>query len=245
MKKLIFVLSICLIGYFNAFSQCIPDVSIPLTSSGIYPDSAQGFVGGTVGEAYSQLITVVVPADTVYLGFTVQIDSIGLQSYANLPPGLSLAANSASHYWHGGVKGCAVIEGTPTTEGSYKIQMNIQYIAASGLYNSTVVDTDYVIVIAPAAGINDFENSFNAVSCSPNPFSKTTDITFNSNSTNDVTFSVYNLLGRIVHQETVSTKLGANRITYTPSSDLPQGIYLYKLNNGNKVITKRIIYSGN
>ena len=245
MKKLLLVLSICLYSTFNVFSQCIPDPSIPLTASGIFPDSAQGFVAGTIGIPYSQLITVVVPADTVYLGFTVQIDSIGLQSYSNLPPGLTLAASTPSHYWHGGTKGCAIITGTPTTEGSYKLQLTIKYIAASGLYTSSVLDTDYVIVITPDQGINNIENSFNSVSSNPNPFSKSAEITFNNSSSDNIVFSVYNLVGKIIHQETIIPQTGFNRITYTPSVDITQGIYLYKLNNGKQVITKRFIYSGN
>ena len=61
----------------------------------------------------------------------------------------------------------------------------------------------------------------------------------------NIVFSVYNLVGKIIHQETIIPQTGFNRITYTPSVDITQGIYLYKLNNGKQVITKRFIYSGN
>lgn len=230
---------------YHLFAQCTPDPSIALSSSGIYPVSAAGFASGVVGQPYTQTITVVVPADTIYSLFTVPVDSIGLQSYQNLPPGLTLIGSTPSLYWHGGTKGCALISGTPTTAGNYRIRMNIQYVAAGGLYNSTVLDTDYVIVISPAAGIESIEGSLNTVTATPNPFSQSVDIEYNSNSTDEVEFSVYNLVGKIVYQEKFMPSYGKNVISYTPAPDLPKGIYLYKLNNGKKVITKRIIYTGN
>ena len=70
MKKIYLILLI-LTGYFSlntANAQtCAPDPLAVAQGPGIYPDSATNFVSGTVGVAYNQNITVVVPADTQLL----------------------------------------------------------------------------------------------------------------------------------------------------------------------------------
>ena len=48
---------------FSGYSQCTPDPQF--TQGGIYPDSATGLPPAFVGVAYDEVITVVVPQDTV------------------------------------------------------------------------------------------------------------------------------------------------------------------------------------
>ena len=93
MKKLLLGLcAIFAVGVGSAFGQCTPDPQY--TVAGVYPDTTQGLPNGVVGVPYSEVITVVVPADTtveIIPGFpqTFAIDSIVVDGLTGLPPGFT------------------------------------------------------------------------------------------------------------------------------------------------------------
>lgn len=72
----------------------------------------------------------------------------------------------------------------------------------------------------------------------PNPFNGETQITFSTNSTEDVLLTVYDLLGQKI--ATLFDEVAAANTVYSIAFDaknLPSGIYLYSLRtvNGNEV----------
>lgn len=112
------ILGAILFGSFGAIGQCVPDSSY--NTLGGNPDT---LVDGTVGLAYSDTITFYSPADTIYSGFLIPIDSVILNSVSGLPSGLSeqcmtspcvVYANSGQPLYT-----CMEIYGTPTAEVQY------------------------------------------------------------------------------------------------------------------------------
>lgn len=73
----------------------------------------------------------------------------------------------------------------------------------------------------------------------PNPFDDITNINFMNDAASDVEFTVYDLTGRLVHQETVRATNGENNFTFN-ASDYSSGLYFYNLHNGVTMLTGKM-----
>lgn len=87
-------------------------------------------------------------------------------------------------------------------------------------------------------------NSFNLGLNYPNPFNSTTTIPINANSTNEVTLSIYNILGQEIKMLFRGTLKGGTNLfkwdgTNSAGEISPSGLYIYKLNT-----TKNKHYAG-
>ncbi|PCH91114.1 MAG: hypothetical protein COB85_09515, partial [Bacteroidetes bacterium] len=123
MRKLIsyFILGFLCVASTNlkvSGQICVPDGQY--TSPGIYPDTSVGFAPAIQCVYYEQLLTMVVPTDT--LGCT--IDSIVLTGLTGLPPGLTYGCSPVSCGFPGGTSGCGLVYGTPTDTGTYALTAN-------------------------------------------------------------------------------------------------------------------------
>ena len=120
----------------NLFGQiCIPDPQY--TAPGIYPDSITGFVPAIECTYYEQVITNIVPTDTLDpgTGFTCDIDSVVLDSVSGLPPGMTYGCVPSSCGYPGGTTGCAIVYGTPTDTGTYPIVATTSAYISGGFLN--------------------------------------------------------------------------------------------------------------
>ncbi len=75
----------------------------------------------------------------------------------------------------------------------------------------------------------------------PNPFNSSTTILFSLSKSTSVSLKIYNLLGKEV--ETLISEyycMGIHKVEWN-AKDLPSGIYLYRLEAGNNVETKKLI----
>jgi len=120
MKNYNYVLLLIVFGisFFNSnlYGQaCVPDPQY--TAPGIYPDTAIGLASGSQCVPYSEVITLVVPTDTIIC----TIDSVVLTAVSGLPPGLSYQCEPPFCSMPGGTSGCLLISGTPATIGYYPI----------------------------------------------------------------------------------------------------------------------------
>ncbi len=266
----------------TAFAQTVPTCSLNPTfiasnKIGVYPDSATNFMPGTVGIPYEQNITVKVPRDTVSAGFKfcfnkfVLYTSSGITNY-NLPPGLNIGSSSTltangsvngapSLRFIGNANDCASIYGTPTTPGSYTLQLEIQpYVngpvfsacpavpninsGSSNIAGPTILKY-YIINISSPTGLQDIgKDKMSLYQNVPNPFSTLTDIKFYVEGEDNATVTVYNALGSVVSQQTIKTTVGENKITIN-GTDLANGTYIYSLKYKNSVITKRMMVINN
>ncbi len=75
---------------------------------------------------------------------------------------------------------------------------------------------------------------------SPNPFSVTTKIKFNTGAVHEIEFSVKDLIGNVVYIKKHTTKIGLNTIAFYRDK-LDSGIYIYSIKTNNEIISKRIV----
>jgi hypothetical protein len=274
MKK-IYLSFIALLAPFAIVSQTAPTCSldaafIASNKVGVFPDSATNFIAGTVGIPYVQNLTVKVPKDTVTSGFRfcfnrfVVSTGAGVTNY-NLPPGLILGSSTSSVVsgatlvFAGNANNCASIYGTPTTAGTYTLEMKVEAFAngpsftacpatpvvsgGTGLTTQTL--KYYIIKINPAlpAGLKEIgKDKFGVMQNEPNPFSGTTKVKYYVEDQDAATLTVYNTLGTVVHQERAKTAVGENTFELN-AANWASGLYIYTIKYKNTVDTKRLMVS--
>jgi hypothetical protein len=231
---------------------CTPDPTV-LNDPGIHPDSATNFVSGTVGQPYSQNITVVVPQDTQVLPPplpAIPFDSIRMTGISNLPPGLTYMCAGTSNptslcTWLGNTNGCAAIYGTPTTAGTYSLVISVDaFVGGSTVANSFTV-TYYKITINPAVGIGENANvNFDVKQNAPNPFTNKTNVRFTLPSEDKVKFTVYNMLGKLVMEKKIDGIKGENELEID-GKNFSGGMYFYSVEFKGKTVTRRMMVTNN
>jgi len=254
-KTLLSLLAIVAITSTIVAQNCAPDGQY--TAPGVYPDSATNLPTAYVGQPYSEVITAVTPADTcIVIAFppctTVPIDSVIVTSVTGLPPGFTIVSeneNALPFKFLGGTSSCMLITGNPTVldTGNYPISVNgTTYATVFGLTQTQPFDVNYYFIdIVDTTGstvsVNEFaENKFAITQNYPNPFSHISTIEFNTPTAEVVELTVFNLLGKIVKTEKISTNSGKNTYTLN-ASDYENGVYFYQLSYQTEKITKRFI----
>ncbi len=243
MKRIILLISFLYFIASGSFAQCIPDGSI--VDAGIYPDSATGLPHAIVGTAYSTVIQLKVLTDTS----GVNVDSIDIASVSGLPAGFSYQCTPSSCHFPGGSNACILLFGPAPTAGMagqiFPLNVGATLYGHLGIIPVSQPGniTRYRIVVDPVSGISSLSNDkFDVAQNVPNPFSKTTEISFNSPSNELSTLKVSNLLGKVVFSKSVFAQRGLNKITLS-SKDFDAGIYMYTIGNSRTSITKRMIVS--
>ncbi len=236
---------IILSGSAISNAQCVPDLSI--TIPGVYPDSATGLPAGTVGIAYSEVIQVRVLTDTVWQSLPVNITSITVTSVTGLPPGLTYACNPASCIFPGGSNGCILLSGTPTTAGSYPVDVDIEIAGTVfGVPAPPQAQTIsyYVILINQNTGLpSDISDvKFELLPNKPNPADNYTDVLFSSPISGDFTLKIFNLIGKEVYHQVIRGMAGINT-TRVETSEFTPGVYMISIENGSGLVSRRMIVS--
>jgi len=138
--KLFFTLGMLLFAQMIYSQTCIPDTSQIPSTSFIYPTPYQDTVIGSgipnkacIGTDYSQVFQVKIPPTVVFLGFTVNVDKITLNSIEGLPDGLSYDCNPAGCVMLKNTTACMNIHGIPTAGNAvkkYPIKLNFTFTTA-------------------------------------------------------------------------------------------------------------------
>jgi hypothetical protein len=240
MKKVLFSAFFSAIMFLGVLAQpCTPEVT--LTSPGLYPDSTNNLPPGTVNVYYEAIISAFVPTDTVYMGLTAQIDSIGVVTVLGLPTGLSWVSDTPSNFWEGGTKGCIKISGTTTVEGLHSLQIPLMIHGKLSGMPLTMPDTIrfYEIDMQPANVAEFSGEAFTVGQAFPNPANELTNIEVSSVKPMAVKFELYNLVGVKVAESTHQLNAGSNNIAVA-LKQFPSGMYFYKISDGNKIITRKL-----
>lgn len=248
MKKSLLAACSLVVG-LPASAQCVPNELYADSVFGVWPDTTENFIGGTVGLFYSDTINILIPANAQDIGpgFPDQeIDSVRFDGITNLPPGLGVQCNSQT-----GAPctllpeqlGCGLIEGTPTAAGSYDLVLNVT--AFSNFLGFPIelpyTFNGYNITIATATGIDDRAPlNLSQVQNVPNPFANRTTIEFSLNRPGPARVKVFNLVGEELWHETVQAKSGINRVPFE-AARMESGIYLYKVEAGSRTFTGRMV----
>ncbi len=135
MKKLILSIAALVAFTFSGYSQCTPDPQF--TIGGIYPDSATGLPAAYVGYAYDEVITVVVPLDTIVdipiFGPTaVPFVDITLDNVTGLPPNFEYNCSPSNCVFPGNSSGCINLYSTANpTSADIGIYPLVVYVTAT------------------------------------------------------------------------------------------------------------------
>lgn len=231
-----------------ASAQCTPDPLYTDSIFGVWPDTTENFSSGTVGIFYTDTLNLLVPQDAELIDPdfpAIDIDSIQLVNVQGLPPGLTTICNSqtpASCTYLPSQLGCGLIQGTPTTTGTYPIQLDVlawftflfpQSQAVSfGGYEITIVDNTTAVLSRTATGISSVRNV-------PNPFAARTTIEFNAGVPGTARVRVFSLVGEEIWSETVQARSGTNKVQFD-AGEMPDGVYLYKIECGSNTYTGRM-----
>lgn len=233
--------------------NCTPDGAY--TDVGVYPDSATNMAVAYVGQAYSQTITVIAPADTCVQVLpaplpctSVPIDSIVVESVTGLPPGFTIMAenfNDLNFQFPGGSTSCMIVQGNPMPgdEGTYPILVSgTSYATVAGLPQSQPYSVDYYFIeVVNPVGVNELvTNKFSINYIAPNPVRNIANIEFNMLSSNAVSIEVRNVLGELITSENVLASQGKNNYQIDAST-MSNGLYFVRLKNGNEVLTKKFL----
>lgn len=247
-----------------AQAQCTPNPFVTsLGIPGVYPNPIQqsSLAAGSVGDAYTETITIIVPGDTTIdlSAFTggfpvppvnVAIDYQKTNAVTGLPPGLSFACAPSNCTILGDSAGCIGITGIPTQPGLYTVQLD-NVIAFTVPSNIPVIGGQQMEVpvpglswdmeVAGAVGITSLSSgnlSFQGIA--PNPASGSTSVQFTSAKPLQLSLQVRDLAGRSVMQQDFRAQTGDN--SHRIELDQVQaGIYFLSLTDGKEVITQKLV----
>lgn len=250
-----FLFSLAVLFIFSsADAQCDPDPLYQDSLFGVWPDTITDFPPAIIGEEYFGQIDIMIPASSgdvpqIDLPFDLPIDSGLVNSVVGLPPGLTYECNSqtpAPCSYLPQSLGCAAIVGTPTEEGVYPLQINVTaYTFFIVLLEAPVTFEGYEVVVSD--GITSIRErdlfQVDGLKNIPNPFSGSTTIQFITRSSMPLRFTVMDLLGQVVWNESIVSSPGQNDIVFTPSG-LKTGLYLYSLTSPEGTVTQRMIFTG-
>ena len=253
MKKTLLFLSF-IFAVFFVTAQCTPDAQY--TSAGIYPDTAMGLSNSIVGQAYTELITIIAPLDTSvdYPPFgtiNVTVDNIDLTSVTGLPANFDYQCDPPNCSFPGGFTSCAILYSTSSPDASqigiYPITFETTtYVSDVPIINTITQDdvtSGYYLEITDntTSTIGQYNyNSFELRDPVPNPSSGYTKIQFISKGDSNILFTIYDLIGKKVDSRLIVSEKGVNTIDLN-TDHLEEGMYMYSISNGTSVLTKRMI----
>jgi hypothetical protein len=229
---------------------CTPNPLYADSVFGVWPDTTENFMPGTLGTPYFQDLNLIVPADAglVDPNFAgLIIDSVSFVGITGLPAGLSISCNSqtpAFCTYLTGVLGCGVVSGTPTEVGTFPLTLNV--LAHASIFGN-VLSVPYsfggyrIIINDVNTGIEGpMSASLAQVRTVPNPFTVRTTFEFDLARSGTVEIKVFDLLGAQRWERSVAGKAGANRVPFE-AQDLASGVYLYQISSGKTVQTGRLV----
>lgn len=100
---------------------------------------------------------------------------------------------------------------------------------------------DYVLRVNATTSISEVlnPNVFEAHQSYPNPAVDEAIITFTNPRVEEVELKIFNMLGAIVHQQTITSESGVNDIKVN-TGRMSSGLYIYTVSNGVKTFTKKM-----
>jgi len=242
-KKLLFTTALVISGIIMVNAQCTPDLTCAAL---VCPDTITNLPHAQATFLYTTTLTVKVPADTNYPPFgVVTVDTLKYLSISGLPAGFTASPDNSAG-WPGPSYGCLLITGITTNAqaGTHPLVISVSVKAMSGAITMPLSLTGYKIIVDSTNGISIINSTkFTLEQNNPNPFNSSTTISFTSSNSDVYNFSVTNIIGEVVYNQTVNAVSGINKIEFS-AANLPSGIYMYKLGNKSEVYARRMIISG-
>ena len=248
---------------------CMPDTTMLSDTVIISPlpfDSITRPTGGITDTAclntpYETIISLVVPSTVG----TIPINSISVateDAVNGLPEGLSYECNPPTCEFPADEFGCIRVFGTPTNEANIgknvlQLDFTIRSViavplsfpdntgllpeSAAGEYSIYVDTEDGQSCGVPLSTKNSLSNVL-SMKNRPNPFSDLTTIDVQAQISGDFQFSVFNMVGQMVHQQKVQLVTGQNSILFS-GAHLATGMYTFAISNNQGVLTDKMLIS--
>ena len=154
----------------------------------------------------------------------------------------------------GGGYGCLNLfsDEVPNVVGTYPLVVALDIVAEYEVFGIMIpveVTDDallnYLVLIVEEgdnSGIGELVDAreFKSLGTYPNPFNKSTTIHFGNNNSENVKFSVFDILGNLIQTENINSNIGHNEYVFE-KGNLTSGLYTYSISNGVKTITERIV----
>ena len=209
--------------------------------------------------SFTQLDTTILGTPYSFQLADWPVDSMSLVSIDGLPNGLSLSCTYANCVLPGDVLTCASVDGTTSDPlGVYPITIwvdvythgildlgIIQYPLSTSLFDATgsyESVTGYKIVISNTSSYEMFNsNKFTLLQNVPNPFNGNTIIKFNTPNSENISFNITDMFGKIIYSKEIESISGLNTINI--NEKLSTGIYTYSIKNDEKMLSKRMVIS--
>ena len=260
---LLFLFSCCAFVQLDA-QICEPNQMYADSAFGIYPPpyDETTMTGGIdqsacINAPYYFAFTFRIPEtiDVPNPPVTAQVISIQVDSFVNAPVGLALACNPPSClFTPEDILGCAAIYGTATSDnlpGEYEltlagtIETNILTLSFEQLFAVLGTDNYELTLEAENSGscfvsVQEPFNDHMSIETAPNPFMGRTNITITSDVNETLQFHVVNLLGELIHTETIQVNDGENVIEFD-GSHLANGIYQFTFSNGETALSQKVV----
>ncbi len=201
-------------------------------------------------------------------GNTVTIHGLRIDTMSNLPCGLCWSTDTSTNEFQPGAFGTFRIQGTTNDAvGEYKVHLilsvntqnqgtyDIQGIDADagGVYlylrvkanggNCAPVDTNSLGLTASTScptGINDVKATVSALTVQPNPMTSEANVTFASEVAGTSKLTITNIVGSVVYQSAIATKVGENTTTIN-KGNLPAGIYILSVGNNKATASRKFV----
>jgi hypothetical protein len=269
-QNLLFVAIICAFGSIQANAQaCTPNPLYRDSTVGVYPSpvTAANPNGGInkvacIGKPYSFVFTVKI-SDTITVPAIgkIPLDSLTMATTGaieGMPAGLSYACSPANCIFRKNTSGCIVIQGTPTTANAVRLyplkitgkafSSAISFLFPNG-YTATfpgdLFPGSYELKLLAnndpgcVSATNDLKEVSNFTAF-PNPTNGKTIITIESSVSDKFEFSLTNMMGQRLETRTLNVQVGTSAFEFD-ASQLPNGIYMYALSKGSRVVSNKLI----
>jgi hypothetical protein len=226
-------------SWFYAYTlQLAPQFSLPAGSSKFavtlkyYDETKQDTFGFLYGSpAYNCAAAGGNFPDTTYVGTVIKITGTGGGLYT-----ANSFTNGYAHYTNGT---------TTITLPSAAYGAGLSY--ACGTASSTGLDWQDIAMYAEVSftdvtGVNAVkDNGLTIGQNYPNPFNKTTNISYSLTKSSDVVFTVSDMTGRTLINNTYSNSTPGQHVISLSASEFTPGVYFYTFNVNGSSVTKKMI----
>jgi hypothetical protein len=198
---------------------------------------------GGLNALYDETVTIIPPGSYDFYGNTLNIFHIEIDSVLNLPPGIDYFPNADIFFPDTAY--CIQLTGTPTQTGVFALALYITATVDFGgpIRYQVVDDSSISITIVDELGIDPGQISeFQVFQNVPNPYVERTRLAYYTPRQVKIELSIYNILGVLVHQESVLAAPGRHNFGFD-GSELQSGTYLYRVETSEKYYTGKFMKS--